>query len=659
MQKVAAIGLDTIKENLISELMDLGVVEVTNQAQKLVELEEWQGLAEKDGNEIKATALDAELNRVSLALETLEKHSTAKAPLFSTRRSVVREDYDKVLEDREAIYGEMELVLALNEELNRNREEINKRTSDLASLKPWLVYDAPLDELRTGKTSIALGILPTTVVLEDIKASVTEISEASELIEVGRDKDLIYVVVISMTEDQEDVQAALKQRGFTPVPLEGMKGTALENEERIIKEIAELEAHGKEIEKRIDDKYDSKERIECLHDQIAMERDHEKVKEKFVKTKKTFNFEGWVPEPAMESVKAVLENNGCAYKFREPLEDETVPVLVQNNSAVQPFEAITEMYSLPDYRGIDPTKIFAFFYAMFFGIMLSDAGYGLVITIATFIILKKFDLEGMMGKMIKMFFFCGISTVFWGGMFGGWFGDAIPKIGEVFFGAEINIDPWWFNPIEDPTRLLIWSLIFGVVHLFLGMGINAYMLIKRGHLFDAICDVFSWYFVILGAVLFVCADMIGMGFLSTPGLVMALIGVAILLFTGGRHNKGIGKVTGGLSSLYDVTSYISDILSYSRLLALGLATGVIAQVVNTMGTLGGKTVVGVIVFVIVFAVGHVFNMAINALGAFVHSSRLQYIEFFGKFYEDGGDEFKPLKKDTKYVKLTRSVKGGK
>ncbi len=248
--------------------------------------------------------------------------------------------------------------------------------------------------------------------------------------------------------------------------------------------------------------------------------------------------------------------------------------------------------------------------------------------------------------------------MFWGALFGGWFGDFFQVAAKTVFHKEITINPIWFNPIDDPTRLLIWSLIFGVIHLFLGMGIKAGMLIKRGQWKDAVFDIFSWYMVIAGAAMWLAGSSISQAIVK-PGMYLAIIGAVILLLTGGRNNKGIGKVTGGLSALYNITSYISDILSYSRLLALGLATGVIATVVNTMGSLAGGGVFGTIVLLIVFVIGHTFNLAINALGAFVHSSRLQYIEFFGKFYEDGGDMFEPLRKNTKYIRITSDTDGGK
>ena len=252
--------------------------------------------------------------------------------------------------------------------------------------------------------------------------------------------------------------------------------------------------------------------------------------------------------------------------------------------------------------------------------------------------------------MIKLFFYCGISTAVWGALFGGWFGDFIQVFVRTILGKEVVINAIWFNPLDDPMKLLIFSLALGIIHLFIGMGIKAYMQIKEGNWIDAICDEGFWYFTIIGLIGWLGGGSISQT-LPTVGMWLAIIGMAGLLLTGGRHNKGFGKITGGLSNIYNITSYMSDILSYARLLALGLATGVIAQVVNTMGSLFGGGVVGLIILLVMFVFGHALNLAINALGAFIHASRLQYVEFFGKFYEDGGEPFNPFRKKTKYIKI--------
>jgi V/A-type H+-transporting ATPase subunit I len=329
-------------------------------------------------------------------------------------------------------------------------------------------------------------------------------------------------------------------------------------------------------------------------------------------------------------------------------------VLLKNPRFFTPLEGITEMYSLPAYGSFDPTSIFALWYIVFFGMMLSDACYGLIMVVVLGIVLLKYDLEGTMKKMVTMLFYCGISTFVFGALFGGWFGNAFEVIAETFFGKTIDIKPLWFDPLDDPLTLLLISIVLGVAHLFLALGIEGYLLLKEGKVVDFVCDILLWYDTVIGLIMWLGGGMISES-LPPIGKWMSIIGIAGLLLTGGRDRKGIGKVIGGFSNVYNITSWLSDILSYARVLALGLATGAIAQVVNTMGALGGKSVVGVIMFVLIFIFGHLLNFAINALGAFIHSARLQFVEFFGKFFVDGGEPFDPFRMKTKYVKVENTA----
>lgn len=675
MEKLAVIGLSNTKDKLIADLADLGVVEITERfipgadeikdpdapealESQASEIKKPQEVFDKvDGDPDFVSTIEGEMSRTDTALDTLKRYSKEKEPLFATKKVINGERLKDLLNRRAEIEGYISSILRLNYRLHMTDEKINKMSSDLASLKPWIVYDVPLDISETKFTNIELGVVPSTVNLDNIKEKFSELELPSDISVVNSDRELIYLAVVMMKEGTDNVLGILKQYGFTQLPFQGFEGRVSDNIEKITKQIDEQKDVRRELEDEVAGYGKMQQDIEFLSDYLTIERDRERIKSKMRVTKRTFNFEGWVPSHLKDGVERILDRYGCHYEYREPLEGEEVPVMIENSAAVTPFEAVTQMYSMPDYKGFDPTKWFAIFYAMFFGIMLSDAGYGLVITIATFVALKKFELEGMTKKMVKMFMYCGIATVFWGAMFGGWFGDLIPVVADVLFGKKVEIKPIWFNPIDDPTRLLIWSLGFGVVHIFLGMAINAYMLIKRGHFWDAVFDVFSWYVLIIGAIMY---GALGNSnpMLGKIGLYMAVIGAAVLLLTGGRKNKGFGKVTGGLGALYGITGYVSDILSYSRLLALGLATGVIASVVNTMGSLGGRGIVSFIVLIVVGIVGHSFNMAINILGAFVHSSRLQYIEFFGKFYEDGGEEFDPFRNETKYIRFLKESDGG-
>jgi V/A-type H+-transporting ATPase subunit I len=241
-------------------------------------------------------------------------------------------------------------------------------------------------------------------------------------------------------------------------------------------------------------------------------------------------------------------------------------------------------------------------------------------------------------------------------MFGGYFGDFIPVAAKTLFNKDIVVNAVWFNPIQEPMTLLVFSLILGAIHLFVGMGIKAYILIKDGRPVDALCDIFLWYVLLIGLVLFGIGGSVSAG-LAIAGKYMSIVGALGILFTAGRAKKGIvGKLLGGLGSLYGITSYLSDVLSYSRLLALGLATGVISQVINTLGSMAGGGIGGAIVMLVAFVIGHTFNLAINVLGTFVHASRLQYVEFFGKFFEGGGIAFNPFNKKTKYVEIIKEEK---
>lgn len=298
---------------------------------------------------------------------------------------------------------------------------------------------------------------------------------------------------------------------------------------------------------------------------------------------------------------------------------------------------VVEMYSLPAYNGVDPDPLIWPFFVFFFGLMFADVGYGLIMLIACLVIQKKYKPKKTMGYICGLGILLGISTTICGALTGGFFGDAIPVIAENFFGKEVEM--WSLvSPLENPMTILYFGIGLGIVHMFFGMCVKIYMGFRDGEAMEALLDVVPWW-LFLGGIAVLAL---------TGSTVLIWIGVASLVLTQGRHKNGIiGKLFGGVVSLYDVTSWLGDILSYSRIMALMLATTVIASVVNILGSLPGN----IIAFVLIFAFGHIFNLGINIIGTYVHAARLQYLEFFGKFYKDGGVPFKPLAYDTKYVDI--------
>ena len=380
-------------------------------------------------------------------------------------------------------------------------------------------------------------------------------------------------------------------------------------------------------------------------------------------TENIFYLSGYIPERCAEKVVKELEEKYCAaVNITEPGEDEEAPVLLQNNSFASPVEGITEMYSLPGKHDIDPNAIMGFFYYVFFGMMFSDAGYGLLMVIATLIVLLKAKPEGNKRKTVLMYLYCGISTMFWGIMFGSFFGDAINIIRTNYLHLPEMRLYVWLNPQgDDLMTTMLFCFLFGIIHLFVGVGIKGYMSWKEGDKFGALADTLSIYMAVGGAAP-ICAGMI----IPMPEAVtnvakyIALAGVVLIVLTAGRASKGIfGKLGAGLYALYNVISgYLSDILSYSRLLALGLVTGIIGSVVNMMGTLPNNMVVKTVLFIIVFIFGHTVNFGINIIGAYVHTNRLQYVEFFSRFYEGGGNAFTPLKVNSKTFKFKEETNNG-
>lgn len=650
MSKLSVICLNSRKKKFIKELMDLGVVEINKPLSGSEEslIPDGTFLA---NNSAEVSHLDAQIAAYGSAIEILDSYYEGKKPLFSTRKEITEEDFIRNVEQNESYVKEIcEKTSSLLKKVNESKTEINRLSILIKGLEPWKDLDLPLEKTGTKTSSVFTGVVPVKTNTDNLLNTVLEEAPSAVIQKVSSDKIQTYLCIICLKEEKTKVFEALRQFNFTSVNLSDNKGTAAEAMDEYEKRVAELEKDISESEAELKNLSKDIEKIKYVYDDLLIKRDRAKAVGDFINTKKVFCFDGWIPVCSIDKVKRMLDKNECYYEISEPIKDEETPIMLKNNKFASPFEAVTVMYSMPLATEVDPTPIMAPFYFLFFGLMLSDAAYGIILSAACFALLKKFKLEGTMKKMITMFFWCGISTFFWGALFGGWFGDAVAVFTKSFFGREIIINPIWIDPLTEPMTLLIFSLILGAVHMFVGMGMQAYMLIKDGKPWDALFDVGFWYMLLIGLVLFGVGSMI-MPAVSSFGKWMAVVGAVGIVVTGGRNKKGFGKVTGGLGSLYGITSYLSDVLSYSRLLALGLATGVVAKVVNILGSLAGSGIVGMIVFIGVFLFGTVFNLAINALGAYVHSCRLQYVEFFGKFYTGGGKPFEPLAGKTKFVKI--------
>lgn len=641
MSKITLLGMEEQRKALINSLMELGAVEIRAIGEK-----EYEDVAQHPVVQDELSSIEGSIADVNAALESLNKYCPEKKGLFQSRREITISEFDKIVDNKDRIRETIKQVKEQEEYLIQLKAEENRLNNIYSSLLPWGKLLSPLHISGTQKTGFQLGTIPSVIDCELIETELYETAPYSKIDRIHSDKDQHYVYVLFHKDMEQECSSYLKSRGFNRAAFPGLSGTVPENLEILRKRLKELSVEREYTIEQIKSLKDTRKSIEVLYDAIGMEQGRIMAAGKVLKTKKAFLIKGWIPEKLAVYAKEWLETQyTVSVEVTEPEEDEEFPVLLENKGMAEAAEPVTTMYSLPNSREIDPNTVLAPFFILFFGLMLSDGGYGIIMALLAGFFLKRFKLEAGNRKFMKLMFYCGISTIFWGAMFGGWFGI------EAFVPYAA-----WFNMVEDPELMLSWSLLFGVIHMFVGLGVRAANLLRRKKYLDALFDAGFWYIFFTGFVLYLLpfvpkVDKVKVAPLVNIGQYILIIGAVLLILTQGRHKKNIiGKFFGGISRLYDLIGFMSDVLSYSRLMALGLATSIIASIVNQMSVMFDFPIVLKIIFALgILIVGHAINFAINALGAYVHSCRLQYLEFFGKFFAGGGVAFNPLKANTKYI----------
>lgn len=653
MQKFEVISLIEDSKDVVDFLQRKGVTQLT-------EHEIPEGMYNIDTS-YSVVQLQKFLDTANRALEILSGFTDKKSSLlesFRPPKEIELSNFLKLADKSDETLSVCYDVLEKEKSISQSRTETVRLETVNSSLSVWEKLDIPLKTKPTRFTEVLTGTFPDFQTEETVKTKLAELLPDVEAVET----EVVYsseiqscAAVICMKSDSQRVLDALRSFGFS-YPSEMPKKPAAEIIGENIKKIDELKNSIAKYEgeiKEFSSKYDD---ICFLIDYLTLRIDKYEALKKMSVTNRIFYLSGFVPEKHSEKLKKQLEEKfSCAVTVTDPDADEDVPVLLSNNSFAAPVEGITEMYSMPGKTDIDPNAIMAFFYYVFFGMMFSDAGYGLLMVIATAFVLFKYKPEGSKRKTVLMYMYCGISTMFWGIMFGSFFGDVINTIRVNYLNLPEMRLYVWLNPQGDDLMLtMLWCFLFGIIHLFTGVAIKGYMTWKQGDRLGAVFDVASIYLAV-GGVAPVCAGMIIdiPPVITNVGKYCALVGVALIILTAGRASKGIvGKLGSGLYAFYNtVSGYLSDILSYSRLLALGLVTGIIGNVVNMMGTLPQNTVIKTVLFAVVFVLGHTINFGINIIGAYVHTNRLQYVEFFSRFYEGGGTAFNPLNVNSKSFKL--------
>ena len=634
MKHLRLLGMESEREALLKAMQDMECVEISSIDGSEEALK--SGFAKPDDKALMSAQEASRAYRTALA--SLDRFAPEKKGMFRKRQGVSRAAFFSA-ESEENARTAAETINKDTRRLGEIESERTKNEALRATLAPWLTVDAPLGG-ADGALAVFFGTVGLNVTDDALKALADSLDGLLTWQQASSDRSLRYLLVMCHGSVKERALSALRDLGFSTVNFRGMTGTAKENDKALAENLAALEKERQEIEQRIAGLGGKRETLLEASDRAAIALRREEAKSRLVGTDKVFLLEGWLPADRCAEIEKTLKPFTCAIETREPTEDEypQVPVQLKNNKLTRPLNMVTEMYSLPAYGTLDPNPLMAPFFILFYGIMMADMGYGLLMMIASVIISKKYRPKGTSGELFSLLGLCGISTFIMGALTGGFFGDFLTQLVAIVSPGTVFALPKLFDPLDDLTMILIGSMALGMVQIVTGMAISLIEKCKRKKFLDAFFEEITWWIVFIGIALLALGK----------GAAVLYVGCALVLLGPIVQGKGWGKLTGVFGSLYNhVTGYFGDILSYTRLMALMLAGSVIAQVFNMLAAMPGN----VIAFIIISMLGNAMNFGLNLLGCYVHDLRLQCLEFFNKFYVDGGKPFRPMTLDTEYVDL--------
>ncbi len=634
MKKLCVMAMASQRQQLLRELLHLGCVEISEPDGKLAD-PAWSALLKRENSHLLDTK--SEITDVNTALAAIKKYAQLKDGLFIQRHPISEAEFlgDETAERARAACKRIDSLL---QTISGLQSEEGRLRAKRASLEPWKGLDVPLENQGTAHVLFRMGVCPGSTDTGAVRQALDQ--HAAEIFEVGADKQQTYYFLICLRDEEQAVMDSLRPFNFSAVTFQDMTGTAEENLRALDALLSENEASRKAAEAEIVKNAPERDALRLYADRLTAEAAKESNTERLLTDGTILFFEGWAPAERMGQVSDLLERLGCAWEARDPTEEEypSVPVQLKNNWLTRPLNMVTEMYSLPAYDNVDPNPLMAPFFILFYGIMMADMGYGILMILAGLFITKKYRPKGTMGHMFSLVTLCGVSTFIMGAITGGFFGDFLTQVVKLTTGADFAL-PSLFTPLDDTLMILVGSMCLGFVQIVTGMAISFIRKLQKGQVLDAVFEELTWWIVFAGI------GVMALGY----GNVVLYIGLALVVLGPIVTGKGLmGKITGIFGSVYNhVTGYFGDHLSYARLMALMLAGSVIAQVFNTLGAIPGN----IVVFLIISLAGNTLNFALNLLGCYVHDLRLQCLEYFGKFYEDGGKPFRPLAINTKFVDI--------
>ena len=642
MKKLRLIAVRNQKKALLRKLQLLGCVEMSEPELSELTPELRQHLS-KEGSDV--TKVRADYAMLIQAVELLDKYAPVKSKLLSAKP----EAEVKTLLDDSTLSPTLETarrIVTIDETVRRINAEGARIAGSIDALKPWLELDYPLDGQGTQRCAVTLGFMPMSVSLSEARQSLAEAMEEAELISVSDDSAQHYLALICFKEELPAALDALRVHNFSAAAFGSSEGTAAESTEKLNAELSELKKQKAELTDEISAMGEHRQELKLCADRMETKVAYAEAEGQLYGMESAVALQGWVIARKVPELEQTLEKFDCAWELTDPEPEEypEVPVALRNNKITNALNMVTNMYSLPSYDGVDPNPLMAPFFILFYGLMMADMGYGLIMILAAVVAMKKIRPRKGALSFCQLLLYCGVSTFIMGILTGGFFGDALAQIGKIT-GMPDGWGELWclFSPMKDVMTVLIGAMVLGLIHLNIGMVISVVEKVKKGDAAGAFWEEGSLWVILIGAVM--TALKVG----SIGGVpVVLVIGCVMLFYGGSRGAKGFGKLTSLFSTLYNtVTGWFGDILSYSRIMALMLAGSVIATVFNTIGGIANT----LWLFIPVFIIGHSLNFALNLLGCYVHDLRLQCLEYFGKFYKDGGRAFKPLEVSTKYYDI--------